>query len=693
MNSPEPNYMKALNPRQREAVLHGSRPLLLLAGAGSGKTRVITTRMAYLIDNQGFHPRSLLAVTFTNKAAREMKERLVSMVPRSSDVMIRTFHSFGAWLMRRNAEAAGLNPNFSIYDDDDSLALLKTLYPDIPRAELRQYTRWISRAKDDGLAPEDDLSPISWDQELPEIYRAYQSRLEEAGCLDFGDLIRKPIGLLRSDRVIRERVQQRFRAVLVDEYQDSNHAQDELLRVLCGPETWLCVVGDDDQSIYRFRGADVDNILSFSETYPETQVIRLEQNYRSTEHILRLASGVVSNNQGRLGKTLWTDLGEGLRGRLVYLEDHRDEAEFCADLVEERGNPGGTALLYRTNAQSRNFETLFQRRGIPYRIVGSVGFFQREEIKDLLAYLTLIVHPSDEVAFRRAVNKPSRGIGKVSFRKILVRREEAAGDWIRAARLGAADLKGRAKSGLTEFAALFDSWQADGMRSLPELIQRAAEESGLQSHYAEEDRLNGTMKVQNLEELVNAAAEYPSGREGLGEFLEQSMLDQSRGQEEEDQGDRVTLITMHNTKGLEFDRVVVTGMEEGLFPRGNTYEDPEEVEEERRLFYVAITRARRELYFTSCRRRMLYGRTESRRPSSFLEELDGDSLETEGGGGPPSEWCTGVRVYHDDYGTGTVVKEWFNGTYQVVFVRFDTGMTARFLPELTPLERISGDDG
>lgn len=691
-----PAYLRGLNPQQKEAVLHGSsRPLLILAGAGSGKTRVITTRIAFLIDQLGFNPRSILAVTFTNKAAREMKERVTALVPHASEVMIRTFHSFGSWVMRRNAEILGYKSTFSIYDDDDSLALLKGLYPDLPRQEIKQYSRWISRAKDDCLTPDDreELKEITWDDDFPEVYRSYQEKLQSTGSLDFGDLIMKPVELLQGSRAISERMHQRFKVILVDEYQDSNGAQDEMLKQLAGPDTWLCVVGDDDQSIYRFRGADVTNILRFGETFAETRVIRLEQNYRSTEHILRLASKVVENNSGRLGKTLWTDRGEGVKARLVYRNDSLQEAEFCADLVEQEGNPGGTAILYRTNAQSRNFETLLKRRGIPYRLVGTVGFFQREEIKDVLAFLALLSNPADEVAFRRVINKPAKGIGPASLSKIVALRGEAGGSWIEAARLAGKRVSGRAGKGAGDFAAFFDEILEGGAETLAELVQRTLRITGLQDYYHQEDLMNGTMKSQNLEELVNAAAEYDAGDEGLSRFLEQTMLDQGGvGQEEEGADEAVTLITMHNTKGLEFDRVIITGMEEGLFPRASFLEDPEELEEERRLFYVAITRARRELFFTSCRRRMLYGRTEIRQPSRFLEELDEDSLEIEGGEVPISPWAVGTRVFHDDYGVGTVVKEWFNGNYQVVFVRFDSGMTARFLPELTPLEKISGDD-
>ncbi|MBN2627106.1 MAG: UvrD-helicase domain-containing protein, partial [Spirochaetales bacterium] len=375
-----------LNDPQKESVLHGTDPLLILAGAGSGKTRVITTRIAYLIGSGQVPPPSILAVTFTNKAAAEMKERVEKMAPGSSHVMIKTFHSFGAWILRLNAERCGLKPSFVIYDDKDSVELLRTIYPDQPRNELKVIAHQISRAKDECLTPGDNLKEISSDPKLSEYFEKYEEKLRRVGNADFGDLISLPVRLLRDNKEIRTRIRQRFRAILVDEYQDTNRAQDLLLEQLVGPENRLCVVGDDDQSIYRFRGARVENILSFEKRFPKTRVIRLEENYRSTGHILAAASAVVDNNQGRLGKTLWTSRGDGEKPRVLYFADQREETGYIVDLLRDNRYEE-TAILYRTNAQSKSFEDAFRKSNIPYRLVGNLSFYEREEVKDALAYL------------------------------------------------------------------------------------------------------------------------------------------------------------------------------------------------------------------------------------------------------------------------------------------------------------------
>ena len=413
----EPSYLETLNSAQREAVLHGGSPLLILAGAGSGKTRVITTKMAYLVEEMGLPPWSILAVTFTNKAAAEMRERVKVLAPGAEGTLIKTFHSFGAWLLRRNSHLLGLNSRFSIYDDEDAQALVTAVAGDLGRREAGFYARWISRAKNYGLSPEDNLHSITADPQFPEIYAQYEERLRKMGNADFGDLILRAVELLRDNPETVEWIHNRFQVVLVDEYQDSNTAQCELLNRLTGPFTYTCVVGDDDQSIYGFRGAKVKNILSFQESFPGTKVIRLEQNYRSTEKILKIASQVVANNSERMGKTLWTEISEGPLPVLAFLESHEEEAEFCANLLAE-GNPEGTAILYRTNAQSLTFETCFARRGIPYRVVGSHRFYEREEVKDVLAYLSLYNNPADEIAFKRILNKPKRGLGKGAMEKI-----------------------------------------------------------------------------------------------------------------------------------------------------------------------------------------------------------------------------------------------------------------------------------
>ena len=687
--------LESLNPAQREAVYHTGAPLLILAGAGSGKTRVITVKIAWFIRELGLDPRSILAVTFTNKAAGEMRERAAAMEPAAVDVMIRTFHSFGAWLLRRNADAARLPRGYSIYDDDDAVSLLRTIYPEEHRGTLARYARLISRAKDYTLRPDDDLTEISPDPELPAIYRAYQQRLEEIGNVDFGDLILRPVELLRSDAAIRSRIRQRFRYVLVDEYQDSNVAQYELLKQLCDEHTYLCVVGDDDQSIYRFRGAEVRNILTFSESFPGTSVIKLEENYRSTGPILDVAASVVQNNMGRLGKTLWTRRPGGSMPVAALLRDQDEEVDYCLDLISRE--PHETAILYRTNAQSRLFEQAFIRAGIAYRIVGSLRFYEREEIKDALAVLKVCANPRDEVSFRRIVNKPARGIGAKSQEAIVHERSGVDGDLLRAAGAAAQGFSRKAAAATRTFVSVVRAARESlGSGPLSDFTERILRELGIwELHEGNQDVVLARSKVENLEEFVNAASIYPATEEGLAEFLELVELDRAREQEETLDA-RVTLITMHNTKGLEFERVIITGLEEGLFPRAGE-EDPEEIEEERRLFYVAVTRARDELYLTSCSHRRLHGRMMDFVPSRFLGEIPRDLVRLTGaprGLERPesSEYPVGCAVYHDDYGSGVVTASRSNGAELVVQVRFETGRTAKFLPRYTPLEKVVTDD-
>jgi DNA helicase-2/ATP-dependent DNA helicase PcrA len=728
MNKDARSYLEKLNEPQRSAVEHEGSPLLILAGAGSGKTRVITVKIAYLIRERGLDPRSILAVTFTNKAANEMRTRAAAIEPSASQVFIRTFHSFGAWFLRRNSHVLDMTSGFTIYDDDDMVSLLRALYPDEARNHLAAYARGISRAKDYLLTPDDDLSMLSDDPDFPAVYRRYEQRLREIGNADFGDLIALPARILRENPEIRGRTRDRFQVIMVDEYQDSNVAQHQLLRELYGEHSYLCVVGDDDQSIYRFRGAEVRNILSFGEDFPGTEIVRLEENYRSTPSILRLASAVVENNTGRLGKTLWTSRTDGPLPTIAYLDDQDQEAAYCARLLS-RENYGRTAILYRTNAQSRLFETLFLRTSIPYRIVGTLRFYEREEIKDALAYLRLIANPRDEVAFRRIINKPTRGLGNASVEKIVAHIGRTGGDLLAAADVSRDSLGKRQRTSITTFLELqTELVRALDSSTLPEFVEKVIEASGLHYYHEHQDEVAGSQKLENLEELVNAASLYPRGREGLQEFLEGIELDSSQQVDEEEDPNRVTLITMHNTKGLEFDRVIITGLEDGMFPRG-VNESVDELEEERRLLYVAITRARDELFLTTCQNRVVHGRRIALAPSRFLDEIPAALLQSFGrrpqpyGGtnwysnqgrtntedvdpdiwnGNPApaefvpgtgEYPVGTSIYHDGFGPGVVVKQqWAAAGEEVVVVRFESGRTARFLPRYTPLDRVSGDE-
>jgi DNA helicase-2/ATP-dependent DNA helicase PcrA len=746
-----PGYLEVLNPEQREAVLHTGNPLLILAGAGSGKTRVITTKIAWLIRERGMDPRSVLAVTFTNKAAREMADRARLIDPRAGDAMLRTFHSFGAWFLRRNGALADLSPNFVIYDDDDTISLLATLTEDLPRAELKQAARQISRAKDYFLSPDDpELDRINYHREFRDLYTRYEERLRQIGNVDFGDLIKKPVEILRAMPDVARRFRERFRVILVDEYQDSNVAQFALLKELSGPETYVCVVGDDDQSIYRFRGAEVRNILEFPDRFPGAAIIRLERNYRSTAPILAVASSVVDYNRGRLGKALRAERGGGKTPTLAFLPDQDAETDFCASLIEKSAGPSGKgtyadwAILYRTNAQSLGFETELLRRRIPYRVVGSLKFYEREEVKDALALLSFLVNPRDEVAFRRVVNKPSRGVGAATVDRItgfatLVPGQ--GGDLAAAARGIMPDLPAKARSGLGAFLAAIEGGasalapdesagpppdagkgRAAGKGKAPKgreelrageglsvCVVSLVEDSGIAEYHLSHDEIAGNQRIANLQELANAASLYPATRAGLLEFLEHIELDRSVAEDAGEAEDAVTLITLHNTKGLEFRRVIMTGVEQGVFPRDDKKDD--DLEEERRLFYVGATRAMDELYLSCCAQRRIFGRAMPVEPSLFLREACKASLRIIGevpfgfagqgrgrrgvplpagdasGGGrirqgvlsSDGRWRTGDRLFHDDHGYGwiTEIREGEEGP--VVRVRFETGKELRFL--------------
>ena len=780
------DYLSVLNPEQLEAVCHTGSPLLILAGAGSGKTRVITTKIAWLIAEQSVHPESILAVTFTNKAAREMAERARALDERAGRSSIRTFHSFGAWMLRRYAEWAGLSPNFTIYDDDDSVTLLMKALPQLNKQEAQRFIRKISRAKDYCLLPDSpQLTMIDPAPEFAVIYRAYQQRLRETGNADFGDLIMLPVQLLHEHTAIAQQLHRRFKVILVDEYQDSNSAQFQLLRELTGEDTYVCVVGDDDQSIYRFRGAEVQNILTFDRQFPHTKIIRLVRNYRSYESILRVADSVVSRNEGRLGKTLIAARGTGgQKPCLYYLPSQDAEAELCVQLIKKAVRAGGAysdwAILYRTNAQSLNFETTFLHEKIPHKVVGTLKFYEREEIKDALALLALIANGRDEIAFRRMVNKPARGIGETTQNKLVAYARAAfaslsaytgspanAGEAAEAGTstfgsspeqdrgsaqqgtdyitvlLGAGaklSISKKAGTALQEFlntlhslrsllaeydsanttgAVAFDTAveadaQADTVQfdvstgstidtgaseqavtqkhgqqgeRLAAFVLAVIEQTGLGVFHRNQDEVMGTQKTANLQELANTASLYPCSAAGLTSFLEHIELDRSLA--ETDAGaDAVQLITMHNTKGLEFRNVIITGLENGIFPRND--ESAEDVEEERRLMYVACTRAQDALYMTSCSARRMYGKLSYMEPSRFLAEIDSGLVDVIGQSiasfaSPVDEeaalWKCGQRLFHDDYGYGYVVQSRQSGGKLVITVQFENGSQKRFFPE------------
>jgi DNA helicase-2/ATP-dependent DNA helicase PcrA len=746
MHEADPSYLQPLNPEQRQAVLHTGKPLLILAGAGSGKTRVITTKIAWLIREQGMDPRSILAVTFTNKAAREMAWRAKQIDERAENAMLRTFHSFGAWFLRRNGNLAGLDSAFVIYDDDDVVSLLSVIMENTPRAEVREFAHNISRAKDYFLQPGDPLlAKIDGRKKFRAVYGQYEERMAQIGNVDFGDLIKKPVEILRSQPEVAQRFRSRFKVIMVDEYQDANVAQFHLLKELCGEDTYVCVVGDDDQSIYRFRGAEVKNILEFPDRFAGADIIRLERNYRSTPPILRAASSVVNFNHGRLGKTLRAEKGDGPLPVLVYLPNQDEEANFCAGKIESSVKNGETAwsdwaVLYRTNAQSLGFETLFLRRGIPYCVVGSLKFYEREEIKDALALLSLLVNPRDEVAFRRVVNKPARGVGPVSIDKLVEASAEYGGNLLEAGRNS--EFAQKAKAGFETFFKVIENGKTllekkeaiekkqtkkrkkkqNGLMSgegLSVCVEQLVKDSGIAEYHMADDEVAGNNRIGNLQELLNAASGYQLSREGLLDFLEDIELDRSikDNSVDEKQKNAVTFITFHNTKGLEFKRVIMTGLENGIFPREDKI--GEELEEERRLFYVGATRAMDELYLTTCAKRIVYGNIKETQPSLFLRELDRNFLQIDdrrarqafprhsfnpynlnnAAAGKKSEleersgWQRGQRIFHDDNGYGAVMEVRDSEDGPVVHVRFDSGKETRFLSEYQgrAFEKV-GDD-
>ncbi len=748
-------YLSLLNPEQREAVVHdGGKEkgaLLILAGAGSGKTRVITTKIAYLISERKVDPRSILAVTFTKKAAKEMKERAVAMCPEAEDSQIRTFHSFGAYFLRRYAEEAGIDKNFTVYDDDDMVTLIQKSTPGLKKNEAAAYAHKIALAKDYCLPPDSArLGEISSDPLFADLYSAYEKRLRATGNVDFGDLIMLPVQVMAMNENVRRQMHYRYRVIMVDEYQDSNVAQFQFLKAMSGVDegsgTYVCVVGDDDQSIYKFRGAEVQNILNFQAEFPGTKLIRLERNYRSTASILNAAGKVVCNNEDRLGKTLVAERGDGKIPDLIFLPNQDDEAAFCAELIKKNYKKGvpynSWAILYRTNAQSLGFESEFLRKKIPYQVVGSLKFYEREEIKDLLCWLALTANPKDEIAFRRIVNKPARGIGPTTLDKIITAATSVSGgennsasvpvmkNLVETASCSARTFSKKAREGIEQFTKLAQNLMEEIRAGRPgqklsDFVNEIIERSGLEEYHAADDEISGTQRVANMQELANNAALYDFTTDGLLEFLDTIELDRTLASEEEaGETDAVTLITLHNTKGLEFPRVIITGLENGIFPRGD--KEGAELEEERRLFYVGITRAKDELYVTSCAQRRLYGRTEFMEPSVFLAEAgketfrllgnippayeyaafgaDSESRSVEEYGGdeyyddtPP---CAGTSVsrtpkinhplakkyplgqilYHDDYGYGQIVKAFMHEGEYVIDVQFQSGGVKKFLP-------------
>ena len=637
----EPNLK--LNPAQNEAVTHGNGPLLVVAGAGSGKTRVLTSRIAHLINEKGISPFEILAITFTNKAAEEMRHRVVELVGSVAHKMwVSTFHSACVRILRQSSDEIGFSPNFTIYDQGDAARLMghviKDLNFDLKRFPPRALLSKISSLKNEGINPNDylDSTENPYDQKVSEIFVEYQLRLKRASAMDFDDLLLNTVIIFRKNKLILEQWQNRFKHVLVDEYQDTNLIQNELVSLLAADHRNICVVGDSDQSIYQFRGADVRNILNFEKVFPDATVIVLDQNYRSTQTILDAANEVISRNSGRQPKDLWTEEGNGESIVMYQASNEDDEAKWVAEKIISYKRAGyselsDVAIFYRTNAQSRAIEEQLNRLGMAYRVVGGTRFYDRREVRDALAYLRLAVNPLDEVALRRVLNVPKRGVGDTSLGKIEDWADKNQVDFFPAlSEASKAGVSGKALKGIESFLNLLEESQSRLDLGPADIIEFSLEKSGYISALEEERTIEAEGRLENLSELVGAASEFSD----ISEFLERVGLVADTDEipnEGSDFGDgEVLLMTLHAAKGLEFPVVFLLGMEEGIFPHVRALGDPDQMEEERRLAYVGITRARKILHLCNAWSRMLHGQTQYNPPSRFLDDIPEELIQREG---------------------------------------------------------------
>ena len=735
------SVLEGLNPQQREAVTHQGAPLLVVAGAGSGKTRVLTRRIAYLLGERQIAPYEVLAITFTNKAAAEMRERVASLVgERAKAMWVSTFHSACVRILRQEASRIGYTNSFTIYDSSDSLRLLTVIIREL-NLDSKQYAARaiqgvISAAKNELIGPADYANQTSnhFEEIIAQIFALYQRRLVAANAMDFDDLIGKTVDLLQRFPEARARYRSRFRHILVDEYQDTNHAQYILIRELVGipeesfPIAELCVVGDADQSIYAFRGANIRNILQFEEDYPNARTVLLEQNYRSTQNILSAANAVIANNEGRKDKKLWSEEGAGEAITGFVAESEHDEAGFVVSEIRRlrdtgESNPGDTAIFYRTNAQSRVFEETFLRSAIPYKVVGGVRFYERKEVKDFLGYLRVLVNPEDEISLRRIINTPKRGIGD---RALDVVDLHAAGSGISFWRAlcqakNAAGIPSRSLVAINDFIHLLDSLRTlVEAKTKPSIIAQAVlEQSGLLAELINSTDPQDEGRVENLQELVSVATEYEESEVDDGEeitllgFLEDVSLvaDSDQIPDGDDHGGVVTMMTLHTAKGLEFPTVFLTGMEEGIFPHSRTLGDRSEIEEERRLAYVGVTRARKRLYLSRSEYRSSWGAPTYNPPSRFLAEIpeavilwntSNSSLAPRQGArtfGPPPRATgkkaqavifleVGDRVSHDTFGVGKVTAVSGEGEKAQAVIDFGSSGEKRLLLRYAPVERL-----
>jgi DNA helicase-2/ATP-dependent DNA helicase PcrA len=712
-------YLAELNDPQREAVTTTEGPLLVVAGAGSGKTRVLTYRVAYLLE-QGVKPSEILAITFTNKAAAEMRSRIEAAIgARARAIWILTFHAACGRILRREAERLGYRSNFTIYDQADQIRLVRSCLEELERDPKRFTPRGvhtqISNAKNQLLTPDAYSERVEsfYDQTVADVYQLYQRRLFGLNAVDFDDLLMLTVEVLQRFPEARERWAKAFRYVLVDEYQDTNHAQYVLLQLLSSISRNLMVVGDPDQSIYRFRGADIGNILSFERDFPGTRVIPLEQNYRSTNAILNAANAVIENNRERKPKHLWSDLGEGEPVRVIETEDEHAEARFVAAevaaLLEYGFSLGEIAVVYRTNAQSRVLEDVFVRQGVAYQVIGGPRFYERAEIKDAIAYLQAIDNPYDGVSLSRIANKPRRGVGDTSIARLGALADgEGVSLWEAVGRAEEAGLATASLKAVQSWRTLLQSLMA---RAQELSVSALLEEVSARTEYPEFllaslPKWEAEGKIENLEELVGVAREYEASADepSLSAFLQEISLYSDQDElRDGDGGGQVTLMTLHNAKGLEYRAVFMLGVEEGIFPHSRSIEEAE-VEEERRLCYVGMTRAKERLTMLHASRRSLYGRTEPNLPSRFLDELPEEGVERERL--RPASWSgygariperprtsntkvpslsTGDAVRSAALGSGIVTRIEPDG---VVTVRFEDGTEKRLMLEYAGLEKV-----
>jgi DNA helicase-2/ATP-dependent DNA helicase PcrA len=737
----EDPLLNGLNPQQRAAVIHSGTPLLVVAGAGSGKTRVLTRRIAFLMARRDIRPFEILAITFTNKAAGEMKERVADLVgPIAKSMWVSTFHSACVRILRQEAHRLGYSNNFTIYDSSDSQRLIalvaKDLNLDPKRYPPRQFAATISNAKNELLGPADYLNSTNnqYEQIVADVYSLYQKRLGQANALDFDDLIMRTVEVVQKFPEVKAKLRSRFRHILVDEYQDTNHAQYMLIKELVGkdeegiPAAELCVVGDADQSIYGFRGATIRNILQFELDYLSAETILLEQNYRSTQNILSAANAVIEQNTDRKPKNLWSEAGSGSVLLGYVAENEHDEAEFIAGeirklAIEGTSKYGDTAIFYRTNAQSRVFEEVFMRSGLPYKVVGGVRFYERREIKDFIAYLKVLANPEDEISLRRIINVPKRGIGDRAIESIeSVANSRGISFW-QALNVVAnsADLGGRATMSLNNFVSLILALRVlvEANTKPSVILEAVLEQSGLLAELENSTDPQDESRVENLQELVAVSIEYeekpledlPEGAEiSLAGFLEQVSLvaDSDEIPEGEDHGGVVTLMTLHTAKGLEFPTVFLTGMEDGIFPHSRTLGERDELEEERRLAYVGLTRAQERLYLSRSEYRSAWGAPNYNPASRFLDEIPDELIEWRQRtfaakpkfvSAPPPRATgkknvntislnVGDRVSHDTFGLGTVVKISGESDRAEATINFGQLGEKRLLLRYAPVEKL-----